>query len=335
MHILFVCNRARDFVALINNQAMKLAAYTLPIFLFFVLACGSVEDTSLHYVNDSADVLTSEQEQMLKMELKELQDSIGSQLAVLIIDSLNGESIESYSLRTAQEWKLGRKNYNDGVLITVSIFDRKMRIEVGTGLEDIIRNETAAQIIQDDMVSNFRQENYFEGLLRAVQHIKKLIRENKQFIGEAIKMPMNTIRDSNNQVSNDVLTIDDYLVEGITDSAVQNISGSLVLIIQPTEEQIDEMIKEYGEDTFYTVSDDANFYQGTALGLIDSIGVKTATAEKRYIRYRGVIREWLLDVRKQNTPPWNMIFFHPEKRPEIVSSIDVSEEMIKDFFELP
>ena len=105
-------------------------------------------------------------------------------MVVLTIDSLNGQKIEDYSLKIANDWGIGRNDYNDGILITVVLFDRQMRIEVGNGLERIITDEIAAKIIREDMAPRFREEKYFHGLYAAVKEIKSLIRNNKQLIGQ-------------------------------------------------------------------------------------------------------------------------------------------------------
>ena len=75
-----------------------------------------------------------------------LEKNIGSQIAVLTIETLNGEEINSFSIRTAEEMQLGRDKYLDGVLMTFSLRDRSMRIEVGEGLEKILKDEIAKRI---------------------------------------------------------------------------------------------------------------------------------------------------------------------------------------------
>src|SRR5688572_28504201 len=109
----------------------------------------------VYFVTDSASMLTDEQQSKLVEQLKNLETNIGSQMAILTIESLHGEKIEDYSLRTASNWGLGRKNYNDGILITVALRDQQVRIEVGSGLEKIITDEIAAQIIREEMIPNF------------------------------------------------------------------------------------------------------------------------------------------------------------------------------------
>jgi uncharacterized protein len=133
-----------------------------------------------HHVNDLSDILSLSQEDNLTSAIIELEKTIGSQMAVLIMDSIpSQENLEDFSLRTLNQWRLGRKDYNDGILITVLFFKRQVRIEVGTGLEKIITNKLAAEIIARDIVPQFREEKYFEGLSSAIASIKKLIKDNK------------------------------------------------------------------------------------------------------------------------------------------------------------
>lgn len=138
----------------------------------------------LGQVNDYADTLTFIQKQKLTSGLTRLEEEIGSQVAVLIVDTLNGEKIEAYSLRVAECWELGRADYNDGLLITVSLLDKQVRIEVGYGLERIIRDEIAKGIIMRNMVPQFRRDSLFNGINIATLKIDSLIRSNQELIGQ-------------------------------------------------------------------------------------------------------------------------------------------------------
>lgn len=292
------------------------------VLLVFAAACGKPEKESKTVVIDSVNVLTERQWQALSTEIQELEDSMGSQIRILIIKSLKGQSIEAYSLHVAETYQLGRKDFNDGILITVSLDDRKMRIEVGTGLENIIKDEIAGQIIQDQMAPDFREARYYEGLSKAIQQIKTLLKTNQSRIGE---------NPESGTIANETPTLDTYLVESLPDTAVQELSGAFALLVMPDETQIDQLVKEYGEEDLSTIMDDASFYQSEATNLMDSLGIKTVNAEKRFIRYRNVIREWNLDLYKTNSP-WFIIFFDPDQRPKVVSSIEVDEENIKAYF---
>ena len=135
------------------------------------------------YVNDFYRLLEKEQIHQLTIILKDLEKTVGSQMVILIIDSTKGEPIEEYSLRVANNWALGRKKYNDGVLITVAVKDRRLRIEVGLGLEKIIPDDLAKNIIEETIVPHFKKDEYYLGLLNGTKRIIKIIKENKNNIG--------------------------------------------------------------------------------------------------------------------------------------------------------
>src|SRR5687767_10159225 len=98
-------------------------------------------------VFDSVAILSETEEKDLTYEISTFEKNVGPQIAIIIIDTLNGEKIEEISLRNAEHMRLGRKEFNDGILITLSIKDHNVRIEVGYGLEKIIKDEIAARII--------------------------------------------------------------------------------------------------------------------------------------------------------------------------------------------
>ncbi|HEY5751275.1 MAG TPA: TPM domain-containing protein [Chryseolinea sp.] len=133
---------------------------------------------------DNADLLSNEQEKTIFRLIKDLEDSIGSQIAILTLDTLNGEDINQYSLRMFEDLALGREKYKDGILITVAYRDRKTRIEVGYGLEKIIKDEVASRIIREEMVPKFKEQKVYEGLYGAVSVIKKSIEENRKIVGQ-------------------------------------------------------------------------------------------------------------------------------------------------------
>jgi uncharacterized membrane protein YgcG len=162
------------------------------ILLFLLGICVSCENKnhaarSLSLKNriiDNAGLLTKDQEDSIFYLIKKLELQIGSQIALITIDSLGGQKIEEFSINIADSLKLGRATHNDGVLITVSLKDRTARIEVGTGLENIIKDEIAAEIIREELAPKFREENYGKGLFLVVEEISKLITDNKDLVGK-------------------------------------------------------------------------------------------------------------------------------------------------------
>jgi len=128
--------------------------------------------------------------------------------------------------------------------------------------------------------------------------------------------------------------LENYLVGEQPDvSKVQVIDYNCVVLIYPTHEQVEEMKKTEGEDEFYTIADDANFYQTRAIQLLDSAGIKTAGTQKQFVKFLGSESSWTLDVRKKNLPGWNLIFFNKKKTPQPTAAVNVTYDSIKSYFE--
>ncbi len=128
-----------------------------------------------HRITDLTKTLTPEQQSQLEAKLAAFEQQKGSQIAVLIIPSTKPEEIEQYSIRVVDAWKLGREKPDDGVLLLVAKDDRKMRIEVGYGLEGAIPDLIAKRIITEIMVPSFRQGDYYGGINNALEQVIKLI----------------------------------------------------------------------------------------------------------------------------------------------------------------
>lgn len=125
----------------------------------------------------------------------------------------------------------------------------------------------------------------------------------------------------------------EYLDYGAIDTAkLLVIDYDCALLVYPTEEQIEEMKKEYGEDDFYAIADDANFYQGTAIGLLDSLKVKTVTATKPFVRFNGVRSTWTLNLKKKGLPKWNLIFFKTKEEPAIKDAVGLTAQDVNNYF---
>ena len=139
-------------------------------------------------IYDSANVLNNLQSDSITALIKELKTSTGSELSVIIIDTLNGQSIEKYSIVKADDLRLGREEYADGVLFVVSVNDRKMRVEVGSGLELILKDEIVAKIIREIITPEFRNQKYGQGIYLGIDNLKNLIESNKNLIGKRPKL---------------------------------------------------------------------------------------------------------------------------------------------------
>lgn len=124
-------------------------------------------------VNDLAGVMSPEEVSRLEQMLVAYDDTTSSQIAVVTVKTLDGYPIEEYALKILREWGIGHKATNNGILILAAIEDRKIRIEVGYGLEGAIPDIIANQIIENDIRPNFRSGDYYEGFAAAASSIIK------------------------------------------------------------------------------------------------------------------------------------------------------------------
>jgi uncharacterized protein len=120
------------------------------------------------YVVDSAEILRSDTRRRLAEMLRAHEQKTTNQVALLTVPTIHGESVEDYAVRVFEQWKLGRKGKDNGVLVVVVPQDRRMRIEVGYGLEGTLPDAVASRIIRDVMTPRFRQGDYDGGLAQGV-----------------------------------------------------------------------------------------------------------------------------------------------------------------------
>lgn len=147
-------------------------------------------------VNDLADVLTPDDESALNERLAAYEQKTGHQFALLTVRSLEGEALEPYTLRVVENWKLGQKQKDDGLLLFVAVDDRRMRIEVGYGLEGDVPDTLAGRIIRNVMAPEFRNGDYAAGINKAFDALMAAAS------GEAVDIPQSQ--------SNDEQTVDNF-----------------------------------------------------------------------------------------------------------------------------
>ena len=115
-------------------------------------------------VSDLARLLTAEQVDQLNNLLLDYEAETSNQFALLIIPSLEGEVLESYSIKVASAWALGEADKDNGLLLLVALAERKLRIEVGYGLEGVLTDAFCGRVIDNTIVPYFKKEQYYEGL---------------------------------------------------------------------------------------------------------------------------------------------------------------------------
>lgn len=130
-------------------------------------------------VVDQTGTLSSGDVAQLTQTLADLERRKGSQVAVLIVPTTDGEPIEQFSLRAAEAWKIGRKKIDDGALLVVAKNDRRMRIEVGYGLEGALNDVTARRIIDEVITPKFKSGDFAGGISAGINRVIGLINGEK------------------------------------------------------------------------------------------------------------------------------------------------------------
>lgn len=115
----------------------------------------------------------------LTQTLQDLETRKGSQIAVLIVPTTDGEAIEQFSLRVAEAWKIGRKKIDDGALLVIAKNDRRLRIEVGYGLEGALTDATTKRIIDEDITPKFKTGDFSGGVAAGVDKIVRIVNGEK------------------------------------------------------------------------------------------------------------------------------------------------------------
>ncbi|WP_310492611.1 TPM domain-containing protein [Dechloromonas sp.] len=127
-------------------------------------------------VNDLTGTLSAEDRAGLTASLVLLEKDKGAQIAIVLLPTTQPESIEQFGIRLAEAWKIGRKGVDDGVIVIVAKDDRRMRIEVGYGLEGAIPDAIAKRIVAEQMAPRFREGDFAGGLRATVATLDKVIR---------------------------------------------------------------------------------------------------------------------------------------------------------------
>lgn len=147
---------------------------TFIIFLPGLVSAQNLPSEPVGHVNDFAKMLTSGERQQLEQKLRNYRDTTTTVISVATLDNLGGISIEEAATTLFNEWKMWEDNKDNGVLILISREERKMRIEVGYGLEGAIPDVMAGRIIREILTPSFKKSDYYGGLDRATSALIQL-----------------------------------------------------------------------------------------------------------------------------------------------------------------
>ena len=147
-------------------------------------------------VNDTADLIPPETEERIEGKLADLEELTGAQMAVLTIPSLEGEVLEEYSFRVAETWGLGREEQDDGLLLLIARDDRKMRFEVGYGLEGDLTDAQAGRILNNILRPAFRAGEFGDGIEAGVDAVVGTLQGMDVIPPDTVASPANDISDA-------------------------------------------------------------------------------------------------------------------------------------------
>jgi len=158
---------------------MRAARLGAAVLLLFGFALAGAEEVAVppltSRVTDLTGTLSGAAVARIEAKLKDLEAKKGSQLAVLIVPTTQPEEIEQYGIRVAEAWKLGRKGVDDGAILLVAKDDRRVRIEVGQGLEGALPDAIANRIVAETITPHFKQADFDGGVEAGVNQIISVI----------------------------------------------------------------------------------------------------------------------------------------------------------------
>src|SRR5665213_3792173 len=162
-----------------NAAKACLVAKASLVALLMCWACAALAQVAVPQlvgrVVDQTGTLSSDDVASLNQKLRDFEARKGSQIAVLIVPTTAPEEIEQYSIRVAEVWKIGRKKIDDGAILVVAKNDRKLRIEVGYGLEGALTDVTARRIIDEVITPKFRSGDFAGGISAGVARLVGVI----------------------------------------------------------------------------------------------------------------------------------------------------------------
>jgi len=167
--------------------AKRFAIFSLVLLSLFTQTVPAFADAFPEpegFVSDFAKILSSETKQELEQQLTQLEKDSTIEIAVVTVDSLGGTTIEDYAVRLFEEWRIGKEDEDNGVLLLIYPSDRKLRLDVGYGLEPLLTDSKAGRVIRNIITPEFKNENYDKGVTEGVAAIIKVVHGEEVDLGE-------------------------------------------------------------------------------------------------------------------------------------------------------
>lgn len=162
---------------------MRFVSLALSVAVWLLTGAGLAHaqelPTPVGKVNDFAEVLQPADRAALETALADLERATSAEVAVVTIRSLYGQTVEAYATALFNTWGIGKKGKDNGVLVLVAVDDRKMRIEVGYGLEGVLPDGLSGAIIRETFTPKFRANDYRSGILEGTARVAEIVRRNE------------------------------------------------------------------------------------------------------------------------------------------------------------
>ena len=152
------------------------------VFLFLLavpLFALDVPPAPAQWFTDRAGVVGTTDADILNSKLRNFEQETGAQFIIYVFPSLEGESIEDFTIRCVEKWKVGQKKYDNGLVLFVFVQDKLARIEVGYGLEGTITDAISSRVIRENLAPYFKQQQYGQGLNSAADALMARIRKGE------------------------------------------------------------------------------------------------------------------------------------------------------------
>jgi uncharacterized protein len=167
----------------LRQRILPLSSFLLALLVLGAAApLGALEvpPAPAQWVTDRAGILGGTEEDLLNRKLQQFEQASGAQFIVYTFPSLEGESVEDFTLRCVERWKVGQKKYDNGLVLFVFVQEKTVRVEVGYGLEGTVTDAFSSRVIREQMAPHFRQNDYAGGLNAAVDAIITKIRTGEE-----------------------------------------------------------------------------------------------------------------------------------------------------------
>jgi len=202
-----------NLIASTRSQAGRRWFFLLVLILAPLLLASAGAEVAIppltSRVTDLTNTLSPQQRDALEQKLAAFEAAKGSQIAVLIVPTTQPEAIEQYSIRVVEQWKLGRKGVDDGALLLVAKDDRKIRLEVGRGLEGAVPDAVAKRITADIIAPYFKKDDFAGGITAGVERLIKVVE------GEPLPEPVGKSQRSSRELDDDSIAIGLVVVTAI------------------------------------------------------------------------------------------------------------------------